>query len=93
MGNGPNDFVSKLFISYIKPHKPFSTDTLARWIKSVLASAGINTSVFKAHSVRGAATSHAYAKGVPVAEILCAADWTNEPTFRKYYLRQCSPQG
>ena len=61
-GNGPNDFVFKLFISYIKAHKPISTDTLSRWIKLVLASAGIDTSVFKAHSVRGAATSHAYAK-------------------------------
>ena len=92
-GNGPNDFVSKLFISYIEPHKPISTDTLSRWIKLVLASAGIDTSVFKAHNVRGAATSQAYAKGVPIAEILRAADWTNERTFRKYYLRQCNPQG
>ena len=90
-GHGPNDFVSKLFISYIKPHKPISTDTLSRWIKLVLASAGIDTSVFKTHSVRGAATSHAYAKSVPIAEILRAADWTNERTFRKYYLRQCNP--
>ena len=92
-GNGPSDFVSQLLISYIKSHKPFSTDTLSLWIKLVLASAGIDTSVFKAHSVRGAATSHAYAKGVPIAEILRAADWTNERTFRKYYLRQCKPQG
>ena len=89
-GNGSNDFVSKLFISYIKPHKPISTDTLSRWIKLVLASAGIDTSVFKTHSVRGAATSHAYAKSVPTAEISRAADWTNERTFRKYYLRQCN---
>ena len=44
----------KLFVSYIKPHKPVSTATLARWIKSVLTDAGINTSVFKAHSVRSA---------------------------------------
>lgn len=56
-GNGPNDFVSKLFISYIKPHKPISTDTLSQCVKLALASAGIDTSVFKAHSVRGAATS------------------------------------
>ena len=80
-GNGPNDFVSKLFISYIKPHKPISTDTLSRWIKLVLASAGIDTSVFKAHSVRCAAASHTYAKGVPIAEILRAPDWTNERPF------------
>ena len=60
---------------------------------SVLASAGIDTSVFKAHSICGAATSHVFSKGVPTAEILHAADWTSERTFRKYYLRQCNPQG
>ena len=85
--------MSKLFISCIKPHKPISTDTLSRWIKLVLASAAIDTSVFKAHSVRGAATSHTYAKGVQIVEILRAADWINERTFRNYYLRQCNPPG
>lgn len=86
-GTDPNVRVSKLFISYVKPHKQVCTDTLARWIKSVLDSSGVDTSVFKAHSVRSASTSYAYAKGVPVAEILRAADWTNARTFKKYYLR------
>ena len=85
----PNLCVSRLFISYVRPHKPVTTDTLARWIKSVLHSSGIDTSVFKAHSVRSASSSHAYARGVPIADILRAADWTNEKTFRKYYLRSC----
>lgn len=79
---------SKLFISFIRPHKPVTTSTVGRWIKSVLLSAGIDTSVFKAHSVRGASVTNAYIKGVPVAEILRTADWTNERTFRKYYLRE-----
>lgn len=30
------------------------------------------------HSVRGATTSHAYAKGVPVADLLHAVAWTNK---------------
>lgn len=83
----------KLFVSYIKPHKPVSTDTLARWIKHVMMDSGIDTSIFKAHSVRGATTSDAYAKGVPISEILCTADWTNEHTFRKYYLREYNTEG
>ena len=82
---------SKLFVSYIKPHKPVSTDTLARWLKLVMTDAGIDTSVFKAHSIRSATTSNAYAKGIPISEILHNADWTNEHTFRKYYLRECNP--
>ena len=80
-------FVSKLFLSFIKPYNPISTATVARWIKSVLQSAGIDTSVFKAHSVRGAATTHAYITGVPISEILKMADWSSERTLRKHYLR------
>ena len=60
---------SKLFISFIRPHKPVTISTVGRWIKSVLSSAGIDTSVFKAHSVRGASVTSAYIKGVPVTEI------------------------
>jgi len=44
---------------------------------SVLQSTGIDTSKFKAHSVRGAATSHAYVTGTPVADILKMADWSS----------------
>ena len=79
---------SKLFITFIRPHTPVSTSTVGRWIKSVLSNAGIDISVFKAHSVRGAAVTNAYIKDVPVAEILRTADWRNERTFRKYYVRE-----
>ena len=78
---------TRLFISFIKPHKAVSTATVARWIKSVLAAAGIDTSVFKPHSVRGASVTHKYVQGVPVVDILRMADWSNEHTFRKFYLR------
>ena len=54
---------------------------------SVLQSAGIDTSKFKAHSVRGAATSHVYVTGTPVADILKMADWSSEHVFRRHYLR------
>ena len=80
-------FESKLFLSFIKPNKPVSTATIARWIKSVLDSAGVDTSILKAHSVRGAATTHAYVTGVPVSQILKMADWSSKRTFCKHYLR------
>ena len=44
--------------------------TIARWIMSVLQSAGIDTSKFKANIVTAAPTSHAYVTGTPVADIL-----------------------
>lgn len=80
-------FVSKLFLSYCKPHKPVCSSTIARWIKCVLSNAGIDVSIFKAHSVRGASVSDAYKNGIPVNEILRMADWSNERTFRRFYLR------
>ena len=58
-----------------------TTSTVGRWIKSVLLSAGIDTSVFKPHSVRGAAVNNAYIMGVQNIEILRTADWTNERTY------------
>ena len=37
---------SSLFLSWIKPHQPVSSASVARWLKT-------DTSVFKAHSIRG----------------------------------------
>lgn len=40
-----------LFISYVQPHKEVSRDTIARWIRTVMCAAGVDTTIFKAHSV------------------------------------------
>ena len=48
-----------LFISHIKPHQAVTTATVACWIRSIWKDAGVDTSIFKTHSVRGAATSAA----------------------------------
>ena len=40
----------KLLISYQKPHKAVSKDTVGRWLKMDLKSAGIDTSIFGALS-------------------------------------------
>lgn len=75
----------QLLIGYQKPHKPVSTDTIARWIKNVMAKAGIDTSVYKAHSTRAAATSAAKGKQVPIDTILSVAGWSSESTFARFY--------
>lgn len=77
----------QLFISFVKPHKAVGKTSIARWITSVLGLAGIDTSLFKAHSTRSAATSHASAKGVPTHDILRAGDWSSATTFQRYYKR------
>ena len=43
---------TQLLISYQQPHKPVTTDTSARWLKTVLDKAGIDTNIFHAHSTR-----------------------------------------
>ena len=37
---------TQLLISFVKPHKAVSKDTIGRWVKSVLANAGIDTHQF-----------------------------------------------
>ena len=44
---------NKLFLSIVQPHKPVSSGTVARWVRSLLQAAGIDTAQFKPHSVRG----------------------------------------
>ncbi|CAB3992898.1 Hypothetical predicted protein [Paramuricea clavata] len=65
---------TKLFLSFIKPYRPLSTDTCSRWPKTVLSNPGVNVSIFKGHSYRGAATSKAVLQGIAVDLILKTAD-------------------
>ncbi len=75
----------QLFISYIKPYLPVSRDTLSRWVKTVLDDAGIDTSIYSAHSTRAAATSKAYSNAVPLDTLMKAAGWSSDGTFQKFY--------
>lgn len=76
-----------LLISYIKPFGQVSTATISRWIRIVMSRAGIDVDKFKAHSVRSAATTKAYAKNIPLKDIMSLAGWTSESTFKKFYLK------
>ncbi|MPC64887.1 hypothetical protein E2C01_059009 [Portunus trituberculatus] len=53
-----------LLISFIKPHKGVTQDTIARWIKTMLDKSGVDTTKFTAGSVCAAATSKAKAMAV-----------------------------
>ncbi|XP_067204258.1 uncharacterized protein [Linepithema humile] len=77
-----------LFISYRKPFKAISSQTISRWIKQILEECGVNTAVFSAHSTRHAATSRAADKGVTLDIIKRAAGWTGESrVFANFYNR------
>ena len=75
----------QLFICHCKPHKKASKHTIARWIKTVMAKAGVDTNVFRPHSTRGAAVSKANTAAVPITEILSSAGWSSARTFATYY--------
>lgn len=78
---------NKLFISFRSPYKPVTSQTISRWIKSILKNAGIDEK-FKGHSVRHAATSKAAALGVNWDIIRKTAGWTQESqVFARFYHR------
>ena len=75
---------SQLFVSYIKPYDKVSSATIGRWIQAVLAQAGIDINIYKAHSTRSASTTKA-AKVLPINMLLDLAGWSQESTFRQFY--------
>ena len=74
-----------LFLSYIQPHCPVTSRCLSHWLKELLQKAGVDTAVFKAHSVRGASSTADSEKRTLIEDILCTADWCTDSTFRTFY--------
>lgn len=75
----------QLFISFVRPHKPVSRDTISRWTKTVLKNSGIDTTKFTSHSTRAATASKAKQKDVPLDVILSHVGWSTKSTFAKFY--------
>ena len=84
----PSSLPNKLFISFIRPHKPVTSTTLGRWLRIFMSAAGIDSHVFKAHSVRGVSTTAASTVFVPLSTIMSMADWSSASTFRTFYYKQ-----
>ena len=81
--------IVKLFITTKKPVKAVSSQTLSHWVKESLTEAGVDTTIFSAHSTRHASTSAARKNGVDLDSIRKAAGWTkNSQTFARFYNRE-----
>ena len=76
----PSSLPDKLFTSFIRPHKPVTSTTF-------MSAAGIESHVFKAHSVRGASTTAAADAFAPLLTIMSMADWSSASTFRTFYYK------
>lgn len=78
-----------LFISYRRPHRKVSSQTLSHWIKDTLTKSGIDTSIFSGHSTRHAATSAASRLGVNIEMIRKTAGWSESSyVFAKHYNKE-----
>ena len=76
---------TQLILSFAGNHNPVKSATIARYIKSFLGKAGVDITVFTAHSVRKASTSKGNNMGLSVKDIAKAAGWSGESTFQRFY--------
>jgi len=90
----PEDLLDRpLWVSSKKPHLPVSSVTLATWLGKAMARGGIDTEVFKPHSVRLAVPAHLRrAKALSLAQILARGGWKpsadgRSSVFLKFYDR------
>ena len=81
----------QLFHSFICPFNPVVRGSIARWFRTLIQEAGV-TGGYTAHSVRGAATSAAFLKGMSVLDIIKVADWSSDNTFKAFYYKPISEQ-
>ena len=79
--------IKSLFITQVRPFKPASKDTIARWIRETLSKAGIDTSTFSPHSTRSAASSTAKKGRVPINAILKTEGWRSMKAFGGFTIR------
>ena len=86
----PDNSNDPLLRTIIKPHKGVTANTVSNWIKDVMSHAGIDTTRFKAHSTRSAATSKAFRNGTPIDDVLMMADWSHAGTFFRFYCRSAN---
>ena len=82
----PSSVPDKFFISFRRPHKPAVTSTtLGRWLRTFMCAAGIDSQIFKAHSVHDVSRTAAANAFVPLSTIMSMADWSSASTFRTFY--------
>ncbi|KAL0893421.1 hypothetical protein ABMA27_015006 [Loxostege sticticalis] len=80
--------VSNLLLTCKKPYRAATAQTIRRWIKDILESSGVDTTIFNAHSTRHASTSAALRAGVSLDVIRRCAGWSEQSaTFANFYNR------
>jgi hypothetical protein len=70
------------------PFKPIGRECISNIVVAEMAKAGIDTSVYKAHSVKGAAASAALEAGESEETIMKSAVWSSRSVFERFYARR-----
>ena len=78
------------FVTQVKPSNAAAPDTIARWIKTILSYAGIDSGKYTAHSCRSAVTSAAAFNGISLTTICKSASWSRVTTFKNHYFKEIS---
>ena len=52
---------------------------------NIMGLAGVDLSIYKAHSTRSASTSKSKAEGLSVEQIVQRGNWSGSGTFKKFY--------
>ena len=77
---------ARLFIANTKPYQPVQPSILAKWLLLAMTRAGVNTTLFKAHSTRSASATQMKQSGMSLTQILSRAHWSQtNGTFAKFY--------
>ena len=84
----PKSGYDEVFVISVRNHTPAHHDTIANWIKHILACAGVDTGLYAAHSCRAASTTKAALAGVSLQTIIKSASWSNVNTFKEYYFKE-----
>ena len=77
----------ELLITYGKPHKPVSRNSVGRWIKNELMNLGVDTTVLMPHSCRSLSVSKAKVNGILKSVLLEKGCWEKESTYKKCYYK------
>ena len=80
----------KILITTQPPFRAVAKSTISRWIKTVMQEAGIDTSIFGAHSTRAASSTAAAKMKLSLHTIIKTVGWSNDCTFRKFYHKPVS---
>lgn len=88
------DGMDNLLLTFRKPNRKATSQTISRWIRQVLSESGIDLGVFGAHSTRHASTSAAASAGIDINTIRRTAGWTStSSTFMRFYNRPLQDEG